>query len=149
MPFIGSPTIRTVTLNPKWFKERFQLEKHLLSATTKHISSYLTSSAVNRMPEPPGVSLLTYITPHLVQLRLFDTSFFSLDSSTRITSTSTLSGFSRCRSFCSLAWGVRVFFNSWMTVVGLMCSTRAISLTPLPLNVISTIRCLTYLLRPG
>ena len=40
------------------------------------------------------------------------------------------------------------FFNSAMTVVGLMCSTRAISRIPLPLRVISRICCLTAGMRP-
>src|SRR5882724_171407 len=41
-----------------------------------------------------------------------------------------------------LEWPV-LFFNVSMTVVGLLCSTRAISRIPLPCMVISTICCLT------
>jgi hypothetical protein len=44
---------------------------------------------------------------------------------------------------------VGLFFNSWITVAVLTCSTQAISRMPLPLSVISTICCLTCLVRPG
>ena len=82
MSFIRPPAIGAKSLDAKRFKQLLELKKHLIFAPSKHICQNLPSPPVNRVPQPSGVSLLAYKTPHFVKLRFLNPSFsgfFNLD----------------------------------------------------------------------
>jgi hypothetical protein len=94
---------------------------------------------VNRMPEPSLLGFLPNKTPHFI-----DFCFFHLvDLTNDLTWIDVLNG----RGIDVLEL-ILFFCNSSMTVVGLLCRTRAMSRIPLPFNVISRICCLTSGTRP-
>src|SRR5215207_4989162 len=95
---------------------------------------------INRMPQPALLGFAPHETPHLIHLCRFDAADLYRN---RV-------GTAPFHDTC-VDWGERpgLFFNSPITVVGLTCSTRAISRTPLPLSVISTICRFTSGNRPG
>jgi hypothetical protein len=66
MPLVSTPAIGAKLLDAEGFKYRLELYKRLIVTPAKHIGQYLPTSAVNRMPQPPGIGLLTYIAPHLI-----------------------------------------------------------------------------------
>ena len=97
---------------------------------SKGIRQYLAACMINSMPQPPLVTLFTYITPHLVHLRFFNNSF---NLNINIIYIKTIN--QRCIYCLNLRC---FFFNSEITVDVLILSTRAVSRIPLPFNAIST-----------
>jgi len=94
---------------------------------------------INGMPEPSLRGFLPNNTPHFVNF-----SFFHLvDFDEHLAWLHPLD-----RDLVDVLKLRLLFFNSAMTVVGLMCSTGAISRLPLPLRGISRICCLTAGMRP-
>src|SRR6266849_2342367 len=85
---------------------------------------------INRVPQPPLMGFAPHVTPPLIDLRRLHAAHFYPD---RLGTAALHDACVHQRERGSL------FFNSLITVVGLTCRTRAISRTPLPLSVISTI----------
>jgi hypothetical protein len=97
---------------------------------------------INGVPEPARIGFAAHVAPHLVELgtepptylQLIHTPYLHLD----------LLGLEVQQH--AVIYGLQVrclFFNSVITVVGLTCSTRAVSRMPLAFIAISTICCLT------
>jgi hypothetical protein len=85
---------------------------------------------ITGMPQPPLLRLAPHKTPPLIHLGTLYSPHLYRD---RLGTTP------RDNGLVNVLESRGLFFNSPMTVVGLICSTRAISRTPLPLSVISTI----------
>jgi hypothetical protein len=85
---------------------------------------------INRVPQPALVGFAAHKTPHLIYLGGLHSAHLYRD---RLGTASLNDG------LVDMVEGRGLFFNSSMTVVGLIWRTRAISRTPLPLSVISTI----------
>src|SRR5262245_54533455 len=97
---------------------------------------------INGVPEPARIGFAAHVAPHLIELgaqpttylQLIRTPYLHLD----VLGIEVL-------QYCLIHWcDLRfLFFNSFRTVVGLTCNTRAVSRMPLAFIAISTICCLT------
>src|SRR5713101_3428157 len=85
---------------------------------------------INRVPQPPLVRLAPDKTPHLIHFGALHAPHLYCD---RLRTAPLDNG------LVDRLERPGLFFNSSITVVGLICRTRAISRTPLPLSVISTL----------
>ncbi len=89
---------------------------------------------INRLPEPVRVIFIANITPHFIEFRVLNL----LNINNNIARIQAFQHRSVDRFEARF-----FFFNSLMTVFGLISSTRAVSRIPLPFNAISIIRFLT------
>ena len=130
MPLIGTPIISIKAGNAERCKQSFEFQKDLIFMRSQNIGEYLSTLMVDRMPQPALIFFLTHEAPHFIQLRLLHSDelhYYFLRTQ----------GLQQCvvnrlqRGF--------FFFNSVITVVGLIFKTRAVSRTPLPLSAISMI----------
>lgn len=98
------------------------------------ISKHLASSMVNRRPEPTLLLLGAHKAPPERPFQLH-----------RLSPPSPVLGHAQFvpTGVDSPVQDSALFFNSSITVVGLILSTRAVSLIPLPLTAMSLIFCLT------
>src|SRR5215813_14604470 len=99
-------------------------------------------TTINRMPQPARIGFAVHVAPHLVEFGTEPPTYLQLIRTPYL--------------HLHVLWGqvlqdclihlleVRcLFLSSLMTVVGLTCSTRAVSRMPLAFIAISTICCLT------
>jgi hypothetical protein len=140
MAILDPSRIRIEMHQPERLEQFLQLDKHLIRATPEHICQDHPRQMVNRMPQPALMHFTLHETPHLID-------FCRLDPADLYRGRV---GIAPCHD-AFINWRERagLFFNSPITVLGLTCSTRAISRTPLPLRVISTICRFTSGNRPG
>jgi hypothetical protein len=124
----------------KGLEQLLQFHNHFLCPTTELLRQALPRQRVKRMPQPALVRFPLHETPHFLDLRGFDSTDLY---GTRVAIAS-------CHH-TSMDWGARthLFFNSSLTLMGLICRTRAISRTPLPVRGMSTICRFTADKRPG
>src|ERR1700730_3054353 len=124
----------------KRLKQLLQVDKHRVRSIPKHIGQDHPGQMINRVPQPALVSFALHETPHFIDLRGLDPPDLYRNRG----------GTAPFHDTC-IDWRERtgLFFNPSITVIGLICSTRAISRTPLPLSVISTICRFTSGNRPG
>src|ERR671918_362209 len=139
MPLIGTPIISIKAGNAERCKQSFEFQKDLIFMRSQNIGEYLSTLMVDRMPQPALIFFLTHEAPHFIQLRLL-----YLDD---------LYGHLLYRQdlqqcVIDRLKGGFFFFNSLITVVGLIFKTRAVSRMPLPLSAISMIFCLISGNRP-
>jgi hypothetical protein len=142
MSLVRPPPIRIKPCDPKRLQEGLQLEKHLILPSSKDIRQYAPTVMIDRVPQPPRRRFLPHETPHLIQLRRQPATPRQLVSATDF----------HLHVFWAQVLHDRLihllerrflFFNSFRTVVGLTCNTRAVSRIPLAFMAISTICCLT------
>src|SRR6266851_62394 len=89
---------------------------------------------VNGMPQPAGIAFVADKRPHLIHLRF----------ACALQVPATSSGLSvRSNAVFTDASAVSFFLSSRRTVLGQICSDRAVSRTPLALRLMSMIMCLT------
>jgi len=137
---VHSGRIRVKVHEAKRLEQMLQLDKDLIRPTPAHIGQDNPGQMINRMPQPALMDFASDKTPHLIDLRGLDAAHLYRNR------------FGTAPVHDALVdLGERggLFFNSRITVFGLTCSTRAISRTPLPLSVISTICRFTAGKRPG
>src|SRR6516165_9353338 len=99
----------------------------------------MTTAVIYGVPEPPRLSFLPNIGPHLIDFRFLN----ALDHHVHLVRMQRVEERSVHRGERRL-----FFFKVLMTVVGLIFSTRAVSRIPLPLRLISTICSLIAGARP-
>jgi hypothetical protein len=125
--------------NPKGLEQGLQLLKDCIGPGAQGIGQDRPREVINRVPQPALVRFAPDKTPPLIHLRSLHSTHLYRD---RFGTAPLNDGLvDRLEG-----WGL--FFSSSMTVVGLICRTRAISRTPLPLSVISTIWRFTWGKRP-
>jgi hypothetical protein len=131
---VGTPIIGIKTRYAKWRSELLQFDEYSIRMRSQDIREDRTTVMVNRMPPPPLMPFVTHITPHLVHLSLVDW----LDDDVYV--------LWREVPYDRLihVWQLWVlFFNVFITGVGLTFNTRAVSRMPRPFRAISTIWVLT------
>jgi hypothetical protein len=124
----------------KRFEQLLQVGKHLIRATAEYLCQDYPSQMIDRLPQPALTCFALHETPPLIHLCRFDSANLYRD---RVGT----APFHDC--FVHRRERPGLFFNSSITVMGLICSTRAISRTPLPLRVMATICRFTSGNRPG
>src|SRR5262249_32006468 len=97
---------------------------------SQHLGQDHAGEVINGVPQPALVRFVPDETPHLIHLRSLHTADLYRKRFGAASLNDTLGDVLQSRG---------LFLNSLMTVFGLICNTRAISRTPLPLSVISTI----------
>jgi hypothetical protein len=132
--------IRVEVHETKRLEEFSQFDKDFIRSTPEYIGQDDPSQMINGMPQPALVGFAPDKTPHLIDLRGRYSAHLDRN---RFGATPVHD------ALVDLRKGSGLFFNSRITVFGLTCSTRAISRTPLPLSVMSTICCFTPGKRPG
>ena len=137
---VDSGRIRVEVHQAKWFEQLLQRQKDRIRPAPEHIRQDHPSQMINGMPQPALVSFAPNETPHLVDLCRLDAAHFYRDRFGTAPLHDHGIDLRECTGF---------FFNSPITVVGLTCSTRAISRIPLPLSVISTMCRFTSGTHPG
>src|SRR4029450_9658980 len=117
------------------------MEEDGVFASSEHIRQHLPGLVINGVPEPSRMRFRLHKTPHFVELGAQSTTHLQLIRAPdfhldllRIHE----------RQPPMIHWlPLRLFFfSSLMTVVGLTCSTRAVSRMPLAFIAMSTICCL-------
>lgn len=125
----GPPIIRVIACDPQGLSQGLQLQKRLVLTRTQDVRQDLPRAVINRMPQPSLRFLLPHAGPHLIAFRFVRTA----DNHVHVARVQRIEqgvvDGGECRPFC---------FNSFMTVVGLIRNTRAVSRMPLPLRLLST-----------
>jgi hypothetical protein len=140
MAIIDSGRVRVERPQSQRLEQLLQFDKDLIRSTPKHLGQNHPGHMIESMPQPTLVSFALHETPPLIDLcglnpaNLYRNRFGTAPLHDHCVDRREFSG---------------LFFNSPITVLGLTRSTRAISRTPLPLRVISTICRLTSGKRPG
>jgi hypothetical protein len=141
MPLIGPPSGGVILGDAQGLEQLLQPQEAVVLPPPEHIRSHLPGVVINGVPEPsrlrfrlhktpPFVELGAQSTPHLQLIRAPD---FHLDLLRMQERQHPMMHWLQLRLF---------FFSSLMTVVGLTCSTRAVSRRPLAFIAMSTICCL-------
>ena len=60
------------TRDAKGLQQGFELQKHLVSATTENVGLDLTGPMIDGMPQPAGLALLAHKAPHFIDLGVRD-----------------------------------------------------------------------------
>src|SRR5262245_57177326 len=148
MPLVGSPAVRVKIRDAKGLQELLQLEEDGVFAPSEHIGQHLPGVVIHGVPEPSRMRFRFHKIPHFVELR----------AEAHAAPPAHL----RARFPLRLARGARtparddspaaspaLFLSSLMTLVGLTCSTRAVSRMPLAFITMSTIWCLMTAVCPA
>ena len=127
---VGAPAIRIKPRDTKGLQQVLKFEKDCILAPPKDIGSHGATAVINRMPQPPRFRFLPHVTPHLIKLGRHAVALCHFVGAPD--------------GDLDVLWGevlqhcmihVReirfLFFNSFRTVVGLTCNTRAVSRMPL------------------
>jgi len=139
IPLIGPPIVGRKPRHTTWRSALLQFYEHGICRRSQDIREDCTTVRVNRMPPPPLVPLVPHITPHLVPLSLVDW----LDDDVHVL----WRAVPEARLMHIVPLGL-LFFNVFITVVGLTFNTRAVSRLPRPFRAISTIWVLTSCKNP-
>ena len=139
MTRVRAPIVCIIPRDAKRFQQGFAFQKHLIFAAPKDVRQDVTTAVINRVSEPPRLTFLAHVGPHLVDFRFLSL----LDHHVHVVRMQPveeqLVHCGECRLF---------FFKVLITVVVLIFSTRAVSRIPLPLRLISTIWSLIAGARP-
>jgi hypothetical protein len=111
----------------------------IICAPAKDIGQHPTAPVIDGMPEPSLLFFLTDKRPHFIDFCFIR----ALDNDLHIAG-----GQSVHQGFVDTDQRRCFFFNSLMTVVGLIFNTRAVSRMPLPLRLMSTMSFLIAGKRP-
>jgi hypothetical protein len=52
MSRVRAPRVRIICRNPKGLSQGFELQKHFVLATSKHVGQDLATAVIDRMPQP-------------------------------------------------------------------------------------------------
>ncbi len=52
MSRVSAPIVRIILRDSKGLQQRFELQKHFILATPKHVGQDLATAVINRMPQP-------------------------------------------------------------------------------------------------
>jgi hypothetical protein len=141
MPLVGSPSVRVKLRDAKGLQELLQLEEDGVFASSEHIRQHLPGVMIYGVPEPSRMRFRLHKTPHFVELRAEPTTHLQLIRAPDFYLN--LLGMHGRQHVMIHRLQLRLFFfSSLMTVVGLTCSTRAVSRMPLAFIAMSTICCL-------
>ena len=66
------PMVGKKTRDAKGPQQGFELQKHLVSATTENVGQDLTGPMIDGMPQPTGLALLAHKAPHFIDLGVRD-----------------------------------------------------------------------------
>src|SRR5499425_3957483 len=142
VPLVGSPSVRVKFCDAKGLQELLQLEEDDVFASSEHIRQHLPGVVINGVPEPSRMRFRLHKTPHFVELRAEPTTHLQLIRAPDFHLN--LLGMHGRQHVMIHRLQLRLFFfSSLMTVVGLTCSTRAVSGMPLAFIAMSMICCLT------
>jgi len=139
MTRVRAPRVCIIPRDAKRFSQRLEFEKHFIFAAPQDIREDVTTAVIDRVPEPPRFALLAHVGPPLIDFRVLN----ALDHHVPFARVQRIEERSVPRGERRL-----FFFNAFMTVVGLICNTRAVSRIPLPLRLMSTICSLIAGARP-
>src|SRR5215510_10727426 len=141
MPLVGSPAVRVKLCDAEWLQELLQLEEDGVFASSEHVGQHLPGVVINGVPEPARMRFRLHKTPHFVELRAEPMTHLQLIRAPDFHFD--LRGIQGRQHAMIHRLQLRLFFfSSLMTVVGLTCSTRAVSRMPLAFIAMSTICCL-------
>jgi hypothetical protein len=130
VPLIDLSGSRVEAGNPKGLAQGLRSDKAFIGSAPHAIGQHHSCEVINGLPHPALRGFTAPEAPPLRPLGALHSTPLSRDRLGRAPVDH--------RPVTGLeSWGL--FFNSSITVVGLLCRTRAISRTPLPLSVISTI----------
>jgi hypothetical protein len=139
MPCLRAPIIGVIARAAKWREQRFEVQQPLILPPAKDIRQPLACPVIDGMPQPARRGLLPHIGPHCIDFRFLP----SLDHHIDLGRTQRLA-----QRLVHCGERRLFFFNSLMTVVVLIFSTRAVARIPLPLRRMSTICSLIAGARP-
>src|SRR5262245_32468926 len=138
MPLVGAPAVRVKLRDAKGLQELLQLEEDGVLAPSEYIGQHLPAVVINGVPEPARMRFRLHKTPHFVELRAEPTTHLQLIRAPDF--------YLHLRGMHGRQHGMMhrlqlrlFFFSALMTVVGLTCSTRAVSRMPLAFIAMSTI----------
>src|SRR5215510_318592 len=133
---VRAPMIGVITGDSKGL---LQLDKHLILASAKHVRQHRACAMIDGVPQPPLLLLLPHKAPHFIDFGVLYATDHDFDSvGLQGVQEGLVHGCER-RPF---------FFNSFRTVLVLICNTRAVSRTPLAFRLISITCCLISGKRP-
>ena len=140
MAVVDSGRIGVEMPQAKRLEQLLQLNTDPIRSAPQRLREDYSRQMGDRMPHPALVGFASHNTPPLLNLRrLHPTDLYGH----RV-------GTASCHDDgIDLGERTRLFFTSPITVLGLICNTRAISRTPLPFRVISIICRFTSGVRPG
>src|SRR4030095_11165066 len=72
MTRVRAPIVRIIPRDAKRFQQRLELEKYLIFAAPQDVRQHVTTAVINRVPEPPRLSFLPHIGPHLIDFRFLN-----------------------------------------------------------------------------
>jgi hypothetical protein len=134
MPIVHVCTIGRDMANATWGSSYLHLYEACVLTCAQHLGEDDSRVLIHGMPAPSLLGLLPHNTPHVVNGSVFHGGDFDEH----------LAGLQPLeRDLGDVLKRRRLFLNAAMTVVGLRCSTRAISRIPLPWRVISRMCCVT------
>jgi hypothetical protein len=71
MARVRAPSVRIIFCDPKGFQQGFELHKHVVLATPKHIGQDLATAMIYRMSQPARGFFPLHEGPHFVDFRFF------------------------------------------------------------------------------
>jgi hypothetical protein len=142
MPLVSPPPIRIKAADPTRLQQRLPLQKDRILPSPEDVRQHGATVVIDGMPSPPRLRFLPYVTPHFIELRCQPSVLGQLLGTTTL-DLHVLWAQMLQRRVIDLVEVRCLFFNSFRTVVGLTCKTRAVSRMPLAFIAISTICCLT------
>jgi hypothetical protein len=138
VPRVRAPPIGGKAGNTTRLQQRWQLQKDRLLASPQNVGQHGPTVMIDRMLPPPRLRFLPHVTPHCIELGGQSATLRQLVGATALD--------------LHVRWGQMLqhqgmplferrgfFFHALMTVVGLTCSTRAVSRRPLAFRALSTI----------
>jgi hypothetical protein len=69
MPLIRTPPIRVEPCDTKGLSQALEFEKDGILPASKDIGQHGATVVIDRMPSPPRLRFLPYVTPHCIELR--------------------------------------------------------------------------------
>ena len=67
MPLVRSPSIGVKPRDTKRLKQGLQLQKDRILPSPKDVCQHGATVVIDRMPQPPWLRFLPYVTPHLIE----------------------------------------------------------------------------------
>ena len=70
MTRVCTPVVGVISRDPKGLQQRFQLQKDLILTTPKDVGQHLTTTVIDRMPQPSRLFLALDERPHFIDFCL-------------------------------------------------------------------------------
>jgi hypothetical protein len=141
MPLVGSPAVGVKLCDAKRGQQLLELEKNVVLPSSEHIGQDLARAVINGVPQPGRVGFAAHVTPHFIEFGGEPPPSIQFLGATDLHLH--VLGMQDLEQWLVHGLECRfLFFSSVMTVLVLMCKTRAVSRIPLAFIAMATICCL-------